>query len=89
MGPYIFFCFLMDFIRFLSVLIAPYLCLWILMVLRGPYGSLCVHMDSNGTLSVLISHYASLSVAIGFYRSLHVFMGLYTFFCVLIVPCGS
>ena len=39
----------------------------------GPYKSLCVLMDSNGTLWILLRPYASISVFIG--PSLWVFIG--------------
>ena len=40
----------------------------------GPYMSLCVLMDSNGSLWVLIVFYASLLVLMGSYKSLCVLM---------------
>ena len=45
----------------------------------GPYRSLCVLVDSNGSSWVLISPYASSLV----------FMGLYEFLCVLMDSNGS
>ena len=36
----------------------------------GPYVSLCVHMDSNGSLCVLIGPLSSLTILKGFYQFL-------------------
>ena len=54
--------------------VVSYSPLWILM---GPYKSLCVLMDSNGTVWVLVSHYAAVSIFMGFCVSLCVVMRLY------------
>ena len=55
----------------------------------GPYMSLFVLMDFNGSLSVLIGPYGSLSDLINPYVILWVFMGFYKSLVVLMCPYGS
>ena len=50
----------------------------------GPYSSLCVYMDSNGSLWVLIVLYAFLLVLKGPYKSLFVFLDSHGSLCDLI-----
>ena len=50
---------------------------WVLSVLVGLYRSLCIPMDTNGSLSVFIGPFAFLWVPMSPYRSLCVFKGAY------------
>ena len=58
----------------------------------GPFRSLCVFMNSNGSLWVLIGFYAALcvfEVLIRFYGSLSVVIGVYASLWVLMSPYKS
>ena len=55
----------------------------------GPYGSLCVHMDFNGSLWVPIVPCAFLWIVMGPYEFLWVLMSRNVSFRVLIGPYGS
>ena len=56
---------------------------WVLSVLVGVYRSLCIPMDTNGSLSVLIGLSGYLWLPIDPYASLKVFMGPYRSLCSL------